>query len=91
MQRRSFLGLFAAAAGAQTVPSRDPFSFLAVRWSGAAPTARLRVSRDGVLWSEWRDVHGDAHAGASQLFAFEDGQRYLQLESNAGAWLRRDG
>jgi len=82
MTRRGLFGLCAVAAGAQSLSARQPFSFVAVKWApGGDPQARIRVSRDGVRWGEWREIHGDAHAGAAQLLAFDEGQRYAQVES----------
>ena len=102
MRRRELL----AAAGigtwtlteahAQSQRSRQeaPHSFLAVaiEWPQGMPEAtfRVRVSRDGNEWSEWREAARDPHVPeANRAFlAFGDrGQRYLEVEG-APAGLR---
>ena len=73
----------AATAVAETTKAPHNFSFVAVRWTGPLPMARLRASRDGVEWTEWRQLNGDAHTGASQLISFDPESQYLQMESDA--------
>jgi hypothetical protein len=83
MLRRAFLGvLVAASAAAKTVRAPQKFSFLAVAWDGSVSRARVRASRDGAQWTDWRDLQGDPHTGQSQLLAFGDGFAFVEVDSD---------
>ena len=100
MRRRELLAAgigTLSLAPAQTIRSQHeaPHRFLAVvvEWPGdaAEATFRIRSSRDGTNWSEWREAQRDPHvAEAHRAFiAFSDrSQRFVELEgAPAGAQL----
>ena len=83
MLRRAFLGIVVAgAAAARTIRAPHKFSFVAVRWDAAMSRGRVRASRDGLAWGDWRELKGDPHTGNSQLLAFEDGAEFVEVESD---------
>jgi hypothetical protein len=77
----------AAGPGAARIEAPMPFSALGARWLPGAPARlRVRTSRDGAEWSQWRELteDGDLEPGvAGLLYAGED-QRFVEYEALEG-------
>lgn len=93
MRRRELiagLGTLTLASAQTAAPSKHqaPHAFLAVavEWPTPLDEAvpfRIRASRDGRLWSPWRDARRDPHVPESSraFLAFEDsGYRFVELD-----------